>query len=553
VPTAEWWAVPTLHALEAQPELLNVPARTKWSADVTAILISVVVFAALSIYESFRSPGFLEADACTHYLYARFALREPHYLLNVWGRPLVTGLYAIPAYLGERLGVHLMSLAMALVCAAVAYFVARGQKYRYPALAVIFTLAQPLVFLHSFSELTELPFAAVIGLAFLAYQRRRFLLMSLLVGLSPLARPEGFGFLILALIALIAQRRWWWIPILALPLLAWDYCGWLAFGKPSYPEAAHLPGFLAFLPWLKHTWPYASESIYGRGSIFQYVWFLPAIVSPLVLPATLFGIGHGVSKIDRSSRDHTARCDALIAFVPLFILIAHSLLTFLGKMASSGEVRYMLVVAPFWGLLSASGWEFIWQHMNWKWPLRIAGVAVLLPVIVNEKPYFLGRAWGYRVLPMNYTDDMLQAKRLADWYRAWPGRAQYPHVLTNHTGIHFFLDISPTAKDATRQWTKQTIALTPPGTVLVWDPVYGYYNSDENRSVTVEEVDAAGWILDLPATRMINQLTPDQLPDKKMWSVWLSPKREDGEATPVDGSVVDLATQASTALTPLPL
>ena len=59
-------------------------------------------------------------------------------------------------------------------------------------------LAQPLLFLHSFSELTELPFAALIGLSFLAYQRRQFLLMAVLVAISPLSRPEGFGFLLLA-------------------------------------------------------------------------------------------------------------------------------------------------------------------------------------------------------------------------------------------------------------------------------------------------------------------------------------------------------------------
>src|SRR3954470_13538975 len=134
------------------------PQSTASSArrdNLIAALIAAVVFSSLSIYESFASPGFLEADSCTHYLYARFALREPHYLVNVWGRPLVTGLYALPAHLAGRFGVHLTSLALALTCAAAAYLIAAGQRYRWPALALLFTLAQPLVFLHSFSELTE--------------------------------------------------------------------------------------------------------------------------------------------------------------------------------------------------------------------------------------------------------------------------------------------------------------------------------------------------------------------------------------------------------------
>ncbi len=57
-------------------------------------------------------------------------------------------------------------------------------------LALIFTLGQPLLFLHSFSELTELPFALVVGLAFLSYQRRRWWWMAALAAIAA-AGPAG--------------------------------------------------------------------------------------------------------------------------------------------------------------------------------------------------------------------------------------------------------------------------------------------------------------------------------------------------------------------------
>src|SRR3954470_2689979 len=132
------------------------------------MLVAAGIFSTLSIWGAVNSDGFLEADSCTHYQYARFALGERHYLVNVWGRPFVTGLYMIPAVLGQRMGVRLTSLALALSIAAIAYRLAKDQKYRWPSLAFIFTLAQPLFFLHSFSELTELPFALLLALAFLA-------------------------------------------------------------------------------------------------------------------------------------------------------------------------------------------------------------------------------------------------------------------------------------------------------------------------------------------------------------------------------------------------
>jgi hypothetical protein len=112
------------------------------------IVLATVIFASLSLAAAIASDGFLEADACTHYLYARFAIGETHYLVNVWGRPFVTGLYAIPATLAGRMGVRVTSLVCALLIATIAWRIA-DLKFRWPALGFI-SLAQPLVFLHLF-------------------------------------------------------------------------------------------------------------------------------------------------------------------------------------------------------------------------------------------------------------------------------------------------------------------------------------------------------------------------------------------------------------------
>ncbi len=144
----------------------------RWKEQWKVIGIAIAVFAFLSLLMGTLSEGFLEADSCTHYMYARFALREPYLIANVWGRPLCTGIYAIPAALGGRTAVHLVSLALAIACAFIAREIARTDPAspQHPAerqhagmLAFVFVLAQPLVFLHSFSELTELPFAAALA------------------------------------------------------------------------------------------------------------------------------------------------------------------------------------------------------------------------------------------------------------------------------------------------------------------------------------------------------------------------------------------------------
>src|SRR5690242_14915984 len=96
---------------EVSPPPLAMIAHTP-RAERFAILLSICIFSALSLWAAITSTGFLEADGCTHYLYARFAFQEPHYFVNVWGRPICTAIYSIPALLAGRLGVRGMSLLL---------------------------------------------------------------------------------------------------------------------------------------------------------------------------------------------------------------------------------------------------------------------------------------------------------------------------------------------------------------------------------------------------------------------------------------------------------
>lgn len=487
--------------LQSRPQVLPTEAR--------AIAIAVALFAALSLAGAVTSEGFLEADACTHYFYARHALAEPHYFVNVWGRPLCTGLYAVPAAVGGLVGVRVTSLLLALVCGFVAHRLAREQGQRLPVLALVFTLAQPLLFLHSFSEMTELPFAALIGLAFWAYQRRQWAVMALLVGLSPLGRPEGFGFVLLAATALIGHRRGWPLLLLPLPLIAWNHAGWVVYGSTG-----------SWWHWLIEEWPYETKSLYDPGSPLHFVALLPVLVSPLVFPGTVVGIWRALRPLRRHSffqMPHLLRCRAWVALIPLMILAGHSLLYAMGKMASNGELRYLLVVAPFWGVLSARGWAWLSDRFEIRHPLRWAAAAALVPILANV---------AYPVVPLVLDEDWKRAEVLARVYRESGLAEDHPKVLASHPGLFYFLEISPTAHDRAVEWKKPKIAEAPAGTVVFWDSVYGVYNSDAQRSVSLDEIHQAGW---LRITDQINAVAPPRTRSGH-WEVFLSPRTADGES-----------------------
>src|SRR6266849_224327 len=120
----------------AVPLTIATPSKTRDCPSIVAIFLAVGIFAGLSIYLAYASESDLEADATTHFLNARYALKEYHYLVSVWGRPLCTGAYALAARIGTvnegRRLTRLTSLALAFVVAATTYSIAKRQGFRKP-------------------------------------------------------------------------------------------------------------------------------------------------------------------------------------------------------------------------------------------------------------------------------------------------------------------------------------------------------------------------------------------------------------------------------------
>ena len=474
--------------------------RVDW-ANLVALVLSCAIFSILSGVLAFKSESDLEADATTHFLFARFALREHHYLVSVWGRPLCTFAYALTARIGTveegRHYARLTSLVLALIVATVTYVIAKRQKYRLPALVFIFLLAQPLFFLHSFSELTEIPFASLLMLAFLAYQRRQWFAMALLTGMLPLGRPEGFGFIMMAAVALLAHRRSRWLVILPLPFLGWSLAGYYTTASTTLAHWWLWIFNREWYSWVFRNWPYSYKSMYGSGSIVSFIGRLPVLVSPFIFPFLIVGIVVGlrgvISKRTRSGiiggyrgLTHEERCEIWIVLIPLSILVVHSVIWWKGLMGSNGELRYLVIVGPFFAMIAARGWEWVWPHFRWKAPLFWAGVAAVLPMSANL---------FYPVVPFPLYEDGLVARDIAQWYtRDESLQKNFPKIMPTPPGIAFFMDLSQSDSAHAIAASKVSIAATPPGVLLVWDPIYGPHNSSSDMCVTLDLIEKAGWI-----------------------------------------------------------
>lgn len=442
-------------------------------SDAPIILVAVGIFGALSAWMAVASAGFLEADGVTHYLARRFALEQPLHLVGVWTRPLCVFLYAVPAQFG-LVATRLTSLALVMIMLAVTLSASRRQTVARPAIVALFLLTQPLLFAHSFAELTEIPFALLLIGGFWAYQRKQFWLLALIAAISPLARPEGFGLILVVAIALILHKRWWWLALLPIGLIAWSWVGWSVHGRP---------GDYAWYRWLVVNWPYSQQSVYGSGSVFRFVLILPAVVGPMAFP--LVWVGAWLCLRIRRIQDHDIRCRMLIAIIPIGILLGHTTLWMLGKMASSGEPRYMLIAAPFWAMLAAAGWEWVCARLKISKPTRWLTLAAILPVAANIV---------HPVFPLAPTDNAVLARQVVTWMR------DHPEVRPAQTRLaaaspYLFLELDLDRLDRSQVVEPSArMVVDPPGDVtFVWDSYFSDRNSDASLVVTEDLLRANGW------------------------------------------------------------
>ena len=454
---------------------------TEQSLQRRALWWTAAVFGAASLAYGVIAQGFLLGDSCTHYLMARAAFDEPRFFFHVWGRPVCTGLYAVPALIAGRAGVRVLSTFIALGIAWLTMEVARGQKQRAPVLAFMFVLGQPILFLHSFSELTELPFALLMAVALLAYQRRWWVLFALACALSPASRPEGFGVLLLAAVALVLHRSWA-VVLLPLPLVGWTLGGALV---------THFNG--PWWRWLPENWPYSAQSAYAAGSPFKFIALLPVVTSPFAIFPTLLGWWatwretfaaklRGLWGDDAEA--HHRRVAMIIAGFPLGILAVHSLLYWKGKMASNGELRYLLVATPMWALLASAGCARFIERFSLRKVLVVVGALLVVPFLTPKFHSFV---------PYTWERDWAEARDLAAWYQATPQRAEYPRLMNSHVGVEYFLGGVFAVRGGVK-WTRANVESNPRGTMAFWNSNYGPTNADTNMAITAEQFLDAGWV-----------------------------------------------------------
>ncbi len=329
------------------------PARNPDTLLEAAILIA---FAATALIYLKLSPGTYQDDDLDHYFMARAAFQHPAFLIDSWGRPAFTILYALPAQLGFT-AVRVMTILIALLTGWITGRTARRLGFRSPALVTGLTLWQPLFLILSFSALVE-PLAAL-GLAALLYfmAAGRPGRAALVMGLLPVARLELAVLAPLVAVWLVrapggapgaggvarpARFRLLHLALLAAPLVAWALIGAVVHGDPA---------------WMGNVIAGGTRPLTSTGPA-HYFRNLISVTGPVVFLGLFLGAAV-LATPGEGARPKQAGLFGLVLFVTLAALTWDRLP--IG--GSIGFLRHLIVLAPIGALLTAAGVEALTREM----------------------------------------------------------------------------------------------------------------------------------------------------------------------------------------------
>jgi hypothetical protein len=460
----------------------------------TALWIVGLALGLLYLGEGALATGIYNDDDIGHYLMARDAPGNPLLYLNVWGRPLFTLVYSLPA----QLGFDTVKRATAAVTVATAVItgLAGSALGLTPALGGALLGTMPFVLLLSYSSLTEPLAALVVALALLFFLTGRLGSALVALGLVPLTRLELC--LIAVPLGLVAaarlrgrKRALGLLPIAV--LLLWAGIGWAATGDRF---------------WLPHQVLGGGENLYGQTGFWHYPQGLIFVVGPVVF---LFLLVDLVERIARRRLD-------LLAAIPLAVLALY--LVFSWKLSighAAGFLRHLVAAGPAFALAAGRGMQValgerrarkralftlaagtvviglflsrtLVMHHRAVGPYELsritAGLVVVLATAIAGRRAWLRpgvvasllviAALGYAVAaepPLRPSPEQEAVLHLSQWYLASEPAAT--PVIASHPWFLLALDRAGRLPPGGVPLVKRpAIEAAPPGTIVLWDSHY---------------------------------------------------------------------------------
>jgi hypothetical protein len=416
--------------------------------------------ALLGVALIFVFPGCPEQDTDYHFLGARSAWLNPWLFVDVWGRPLYTTFYALPALLGFT-AARFCAVGIGVATAWQTWRLAGDLRLERAWLVIPLLLGQP-VFFELFPDLLTEPLFALVFVVALRWHLRGWTRRGMLAAsLLPLARPEGVFLCLLWGVWVMAKNVNPTAPpqapvlrklirtvpstlILSVGVFIWWAAATCITRDPLF---------------ILHNWPSTwHQGVYGRGTLFGYSQ--RALEFTGVLLAAPFVLGFWCKIRAWTWIPVTSSC--------LLLFFLHTLFRAYGLFGEAGYPRYMVSVAPAIAVLTLAGWNNIARWIE-KWP-RFAsgalGATVLSVSLAGNFCYLDSFPWAR---------DPIAIREMADWFHEHPQPYQRLIWSNARMCIVFGLTLqeSPSLLSNSRETTLALLRDAPSGTLVFWDDHLG--------------------------------------------------------------------------------
>ncbi len=371
-------------------------------------------------------------------MYCRFVLQALPTTVQMWHRPLPQWLFALPAQFGHTFTMF-FALAVFLILLFITWRIAVLHQIKHAEWVVLLVGLQPTLFDVSYACMTEMPAAFMIALSYLFHLKRKHGWALAFASIVFLCRTEMYIFAGIMFSAYAWQREWKILPLVLLGPLLW-------IGSTAV-ISGNIMTF--FREW--HTFAKIGKFIPGV-SVTHYFTHLHVIFG--AMQVLLFVVGAVFVAKAKRSAEFGIIYTALAATIVLHTLAGAEIFHFT---ASIGELRYIAVVGPLFGIIAVYGLSEILNRLQSSKIKLVVSLVVLGAVVFQCTTTTHPRRWAnYEMIVVNLTNEI---------------KTEYPQLplLSNHSAAAYAMDAVPSGNRHFASLNLQTLKEFPE-CIILWDP-----------------------------------------------------------------------------------
>jgi hypothetical protein len=416
----------------------NVWQNTDHWLRTPLLIFFLGVVAAIESVWILESNGFYPIDECAHFLYSRFVLDALPVTVQTWHRPGRLWLFALPAQLGHSFTMF-FCLALFLCLLLLTYRIAVRMEIQHAAWVVILTGLQPILFDVSYACLAETPAALLIALSYWYHLKARHGWCLAIASAVFLFRFEMYGIAVLMSVVYLRNREWRILPLVLLGPLVWIGSSAIISGD----------AMTFFREWSN----FSDLGKYVVGtSLTHYIENLHTIFG--FVQVVLFVVGVIFIVLAKKSSDFGIVYCVIAMNIIVNTLAGAEVLHWTG---SIGDLRYIAVVGPFVGIVSAYGLSEVLDRVKASWTRTAFSVLVLGALVFNCILTTHPRRWsGYDQVVITMTKAL---------------KSEYPDLilLSNNYIAAYVMDVPPSGGSHFAKLDSDMLTKYPE-CVILWDP-----------------------------------------------------------------------------------